>query len=76
LKTAGRELPRRFPDYHDNLALAVLFPAKLAITVMCFDISELHSAATDLAFPRLQFIFSKICRVWNADAARMTTCSF
>jgi hypothetical protein len=43
-----------FPNYHNNLALAVLFPRQAAITTMCFDIGWLDItakiSAVDLGF--------------------------
>ena len=41
LKTAGTEIAIALPNYHDNLALAVLVPGKATINMLFFEVGWL-----------------------------------
>jgi hypothetical protein len=45
IENCGDGVTAAFPNYHNNLALAVLVPGQAAITAMCFDIGGLDVAA-------------------------------
>src|SRR6202043_800642 len=47
-----------FPNYHNNLALAVLVPGQAPITAMCFDVGRLHVAAKVPAINLSLFAFT------------------